>query len=185
MRYYWKNKDVDGTFGNFFVRDSTSSVFPTNHPPIIDGFGTWTVTVFTEDRDDGGKLPPVPIENAICQQNAAAILGTGTRVTSTLYCNTVDLGLVYGRATGALSSADLSYTFSFCSTGLRLRGGRDYVVFFSPIDTQQRFAECPFRCDPTAPGFAKYFLASTIVIVNKSTVANFLLVLGSVCRTRD
>jgi len=151
MRYYWRNQD--GSFGDFFVRDSSSQVFPQNSPPITDGFGTWTVTVSTEERDVDGKLPPVPAAHAICQQDAITILGTGAREKSTLYCNGASESLVYGRASGALAGTDFTYIFDFCPTGLR--GGRDYVVFFSPIDTQQRFAECPYRCDSDAEGFAR------------------------------
>jgi len=151
MRYYWKK--FDGTFGDFFVRDSSSGVFPKNSPPITDGFGTWTVTVSTEQRDADGKLPAVPAADAICQQDAINILGTGLREKSSLYCNAVDQSLIYGKASGGLAAADFAYIFDFCPTGLR--GGRDYVVFFSPIDTQQRFAECPFRCDSTAQGFVR------------------------------
>jgi hypothetical protein len=145
----------NSTFGDFFVRDSRSPVFPTNSPPITDGFGTWTVTVSTEERVDE-ILPAVPSVDAICQQNTVEILGTGSREKSSQYCFAKDNeSLVYGRATGGLNSADFVYIFDFCPTGLR--GGRDYLVWFSPIDTQGRFANCPFPCHPDAPYYGRSF----------------------------
>ncbi len=142
------------------------------------------MTVSTELRDADGKLPAVPAAHAICQQDAITILGTGAREKSSLYCNGASESLVYGRASGGLANTDLAYIFDFCPTGLR--GGRDYVVFFSPIDTQQRFAECPYRCDSDAEGFIRYLFTSTLVIVNKLSVGNFLLVVhaGGIMESR-
>jgi len=156
MRYSWNTKSTDrfNNFGDFIVRDQTSKVFPTNSPPITDGFGTWTVTASTAERDEFGSLPDVPAEYAICQQESALILGGTGGPRNPNYCQaTNDESLVYGTPIGALAAADFAYIFDFCTTGLR--GGRDYRVWFSPIDTRGRVPDCPFLCDPLAPTFVR------------------------------
>jgi hypothetical protein len=159
MRYHWidRYKVQKDNFGGFFVRDQNSKVFPTAHPPITDGFGTWTVTVPTGARDSNEKLPAVPVKDAICQQETAEILASSAgknHPATPEYCQaTKGESLVYGSASGVLSFSDFVYIFDFCPTGLR--GGRDYRVWFSPIDMHGRVAMCPFLCDNTATTFLR------------------------------
>jgi hypothetical protein len=150
MRYHWMTRS--NTFGNYIVRDQNSKVFPTAHPPITDGFGTWTVTVSTDARDSDGVLPSVPVSNVICQQEAVTKIlasASGENHPSISTCPAAnDKSMVYGTPIGVLSFNDFVYTFDFCPAGLR--GDRDYRVWFSPIDKEGNITKCPFLCDATS-----------------------------------
>jgi len=158
----WRYNDADLSFGGFLPRDESSPVFPNGirpHPPLIDGFGTYKITV-GQGRGYLGIdsiLNPVPDEYLICQNNFQQyVAGAGVEsiddwiedcATSTdCTCNAENDELqVYGPA---FDFKDFAQQFDFCATGLR--GGRGYLSWYSPTFNDGSFPHCPVQCDSTS-----------------------------------
>lgn len=160
VRLSWE--DAFGDFRGFKVRNENGLSFPKGfmgdnaHPPILDGFGTFKLGVAL-DRGGAGALggaflPPVPVEDTICQQDFATIGRNDQFPNDPVVCTEGDSSFrIYGQGIGPLLVNDFVYIWDMCSWGLR--GGRTYSVWFSPYFQDGSYARCPFKCDTSANSY--------------------------------